>query len=53
VLVGISAAYLGGLADEVLSMIISIFLIIPTFPLIIILATYAGKARSRWCSSSW
>ena len=43
VLVGVSAAYLGGLADEVLSMIINIFLIIPTFPLIIILATYAGK----------
>jgi peptide/nickel transport system permease protein len=43
VLVGISAAYLGGLADDVLSMIINIFLIIPTFPLIIILATYAGK----------
>jgi len=43
VLVGVSAAYLGGLADEVLSMITNIFLIIPTFPLIIILATYAGK----------
>lgn len=43
VLVGVSAAYLGGLADEVLSMITNIFLVIPTFPLIIILATYAGK----------
>jgi peptide/nickel transport system permease protein len=43
VLIGVSAAYLGGLADEALSMIINIFLIIPTFPLIIILATYAGK----------
>jgi len=43
VLVGVSAAYLGGVADEVLSMITNIFLIIPTFPLIIILATYAGK----------
>jgi peptide/nickel transport system permease protein len=43
VLVGVSAAYLGGVTDEVLSMIINIFLIIPTFPLIIILATYAGK----------
>jgi peptide/nickel transport system permease protein len=43
VLVGVSAAYLGGLADEILSMITNIFLIIPTFPLIIILATYAGK----------
>ena len=43
VLVGVSAAYLGGLADDVFSMVINIFLIIPTFPLIIILATYAGK----------
>ncbi|WP_051265077.1 ABC transporter permease [Nakamurella lactea] len=42
-LVGISAAYLGGIGDEVLSMITRIFLVIPTFPLIIIFATYAGK----------
>jgi peptide/nickel transport system permease protein len=43
VVVGVSAAYLRGVGDEVLSMIINIFLVIPTFPLIIILATYAGK----------
>jgi peptide/nickel transport system permease protein len=43
VLVGVSAAYLGGVADDILSMITNVFLIIPTFPLIIILATYAGK----------
>jgi peptide/nickel transport system permease protein len=43
VLVGVSAGYLGGLADEVLSMITGVFLVIPTFPLIIIFATYAGK----------
>jgi peptide/nickel transport system permease protein len=43
VLVGVSAAYLGGIADEILSMVTNIFLILPTFPLIIILATYAGK----------
>jgi peptide/nickel transport system permease protein len=43
VLIGVSAAYLGGIADELLSMLTNIFLIIPTFPLIIILATYAGK----------
>ena len=43
VLVGVSAAYLGGIADDVLSMITNVFLVIPTFPLIIILATYAGK----------
>jgi peptide/nickel transport system permease protein len=43
VLVGVSAAYLGGVTDEVLSMLTNVFLVIPTFPLIIILATYAGK----------
>jgi peptide/nickel transport system permease protein len=43
VLIGVSAGYLGGLPDEVLSMMTNVFLVIPTFPLIIILATYAGK----------
>jgi peptide/nickel transport system permease protein len=43
VLIGVSAAYLGGIADEALSVLTNIFLVIPTFPLIIILATYAGK----------
>jgi peptide/nickel transport system permease protein len=43
VLVGVSAAYLGGIADDVLSVLINVFLVIPTFPLIIIFATYAGK----------
>jgi peptide/nickel transport system permease protein len=43
VLVGVSAAYLGGIADEILLMFTNIFLIIPTFPLVIIFATYAGK----------
>lgn len=43
VLVGVSAAYLGGLADEVLSLLTNVFLVLPTFPLIIVLATYAGK----------
>jgi peptide/nickel transport system permease protein len=41
VLIGVSAAYLGGVADEALSMLTNIFLIIPTFPLIIILSGYA------------
>jgi peptide/nickel transport system permease protein len=43
VIIGVSAAYLGGIADEVLSMLTNIFLVIPTFPLIILLATYAGQ----------
>jgi peptide/nickel transport system permease protein len=43
VLIGVSAGYLGGLGDGVLSLFTDVFLVIPTFPLIIILATYAGK----------
>lgn len=43
VLVGVSAAYLGGIADDALSLLTSLFLVLPTFPLIIVLATYAGK----------
>jgi peptide/nickel transport system permease protein len=46
VLIGVSAAYLGGIADEVLSMITNVFLVLPTFPLIIVLATYAGKGTT-------
>src|SRR5882757_3817378 len=45
VLIGVSAAYLGGAADDVLSMFTDIFLVLPTFPLIIVLATYAGKGN--------
>ena len=43
ILVGVSAAYLGGVSDETLTMLTNVFLVLPTFPLIIILATYAGK----------
>jgi peptide/nickel transport system permease protein len=45
VIVGVSAAYLGGLVDESLSLITNVFLVIPTFPLIIVLATYVGKGN--------
>jgi peptide/nickel transport system permease protein len=40
VLVGITAAYVGGIADGVLSVLTDIFLIIPTLPLLIVLSTY-------------
>lgn len=42
VLVGVSAAYLGGYADDGLSLLTDVFLVLPAFPLIIVLATYAG-----------
>ena len=43
VLVGVSAADLGGPVDGVLSGITDVFLVIPTFPLIVVIAAYAGK----------
>ena len=42
VLVGVSAAYLGGIADDVISFAINVVLVIPTFPLVIVLSAYAG-----------
>jgi peptide/nickel transport system permease protein len=45
VVIGVSAAYLGGGADDLLSMFTDVFLVLPTFPLIIVLATYAGKGN--------
>ena len=40
VLVGVSAAYLGGVTDGVLSLITDVILVIPIFPLIIVIAAY-------------
>ena len=44
VLVGITAAYMGGIVDEVLTLATNVVLILPTFPLMIILARYAGTS---------
>jgi oligopeptide/dipeptide ABC transporter ATP-binding protein len=44
VLVGVSAGYLGGVSDGVLSLITDVILVIPTFPLIIVIAAYEKNA---------
>src|SRR5947208_1302743 len=44
VLVGVSAAYLGGLTDGVLSLVTDVILVIPIFPLVIVLAAYQKNA---------
>lgn len=44
VIVGVSAAYLGGLADGVLSLFTDVLLVIPIFPLIIVIAAYLKNA---------
>ncbi len=45
-LVGLSAGYLGGTADEVLSSVANIFLVIPGLPLVIVLAGYLPSKGS-------
>lgn len=42
VLVGVSAAYLGGIADNILSLVTDVFLVLPAFPMIIVFATYSA-----------
>jgi len=43
VIVGVTAGYLGGLADDVLSMLANIFLVMPALPLLVILFGFLGK----------
>ncbi|HEY5439616.1 MAG TPA: ABC transporter permease [Acidimicrobiales bacterium] len=40
VIIGITAAYMGGLVDDGLSLLIDVILVIPTFPLIIVIVGY-------------
>ena len=41
VLIGVSAAYLSGISDHLLSLLTDVFLVIPALPLAIVLAAYA------------
>ena len=41
VLIGVAAAYLGGLTDSSLSLLTDVLLVIPLFPLLIVIAAYA------------
>ena len=38
--IGVTAAYVGGVTDRALSLVIDVFLILPTLPLLIVLASY-------------
>jgi peptide/nickel transport system ATP-binding protein/peptide/nickel transport system permease protein len=44
VLVGVSAGYLGGATDGVLSLVTDVILVLPIFPLIIVIAAYEKNA---------
>ena len=47
VIIGVTAAYLGGLWDHVLNLFTDVFLVIPTLPLMIVIAAYAQN-RGVW-----
>jgi peptide/nickel transport system permease protein len=47
VMIGISAAYMGGIVDDGLSLLTDVILVIPTFPLIIVIVGYL-KSASFW-----
>lgn len=46
---GVSAAFLGGLLDEVLSLISNVFLVIPALPVLIVLLGYLPQ-RGQWAT---
>ena len=43
VIIGVTAAFLGGIWDEILSLVTNIFLVIPSLPLLILLLGYLSK----------
>jgi peptide/nickel transport system permease protein len=47
VLMGLSSAYFGGIIDEVLSLIINVFLVLPGLPLTIVLASLASASGAN------
>ncbi|GAA1372851.1 ABC transporter permease [Streptomyces beijiangensis] len=51
VLVGVSAGFLGGVADEILSAVSNIFLVIPGLPLIIIVASFVEDTSNLLIAS--
>ena len=56
-IVGVTAAYVGGLTDRVLTVIIDVFLILPVLPLLILLAAYLPPGITSLtivlCITSW
>ena len=47
-LIGVAAAYFGGLTDGSLNLLTDVLLVIPLFPLLIVIATYL-QTPAPWC----
>jgi peptide/nickel transport system permease protein len=56
-IVGVTAAYIGGVTDRILTVIIDVFLILPVLPLLILLASYLSPGVNSLvivlCITSW
>jgi peptide/nickel transport system permease protein len=56
-IVGVTAAYVGGVTDRVLSVVTDVFLILPVLPLLILLAAYLSPGVTSLvivlCITSW
>lgn len=56
-IVGVTAAYVGGVTDRVLTVVIDVFLILPVLPLLILLAAYLSPGVTSLvivlCITSW
>jgi peptide/nickel transport system permease protein len=55
--IGVTSAYLGGIVDRVLTIVIDVFLILPVLPLLILLASYLNPGVASLtlvlCITSW
>jgi peptide/nickel transport system permease protein len=48
IVIGLSAGYSGGVTDDVLSLITNVFLIIPSLPLLVVLAAFLGSGNALY-----
>jgi peptide/nickel transport system permease protein len=48
IVLGLSAGYFGGAVDDLLSLVTNIFLIIPSLPLLVVLASYLGSGSAPY-----
>jgi peptide/nickel transport system permease protein len=48
IVVGISAGYFGGVVDDALSLVTNVFLIVPSLPLLVVLAAFLGSGNATY-----
>ena len=46
IVVGLSSGYFGGIVDEALSLVTNVFIIVPSLPLVVVLAAFLGSGNA-------